>query len=85
RNGQLQQRWYVSAKELQLVCVNVCVACRELETSQIVVTNYTPPHLWRRRDVEKHAKKITHSRLPAIRVRAITWKRSIDELSKKRV
>ncbi|CAN0107763.1 unnamed protein product, partial [Ascophyllum nodosum] len=85
RNGQLQQRWYVSTEELQLVCVNVCVACRKLETSQIVVTNYTPPRLWRRRDVAKHAKKITHSRLPAIRVRAIIWERSIDELSIKRV
>ncbi|CAN0052029.1 unnamed protein product, partial [Ascophyllum nodosum] len=74
--------WYVCTKQLQLVSLELCVTCRKLETSCIVVTTDTPPHLWRRQDVENYARDRGHSRLPALRVSAIIWKRSGAELLK---
>ncbi|CAN0052167.1 unnamed protein product, partial [Ascophyllum nodosum] len=73
----------VSTKQLQLVSLELCVTCRKLETSCIVVTTDTPPYLWRRRDIKNYARDRGHSRLPTLRVSAIIWKRSVAELLKR--
>ena len=75
----------MSTKQLQLVCLELCIACRQSGTSCVVVTPDTPPHLWRWRDSKRHPIACGNSRLPILRVSTITWKRSIAQLAKDRV
>ena len=75
----------MSTKQLQLVCLELCIACRQSGASCVVVTPDTPPHLWRWRDPKRHRIACGNSRLPILRVSAITWKRSVAQLSKDRV
>ncbi|CAM9513001.1 unnamed protein product [Ascophyllum nodosum] len=70
------QQWYVPAKQLQLVCVDVSVAYRALATSRVVVTSRTPHQLWLRRAKDRRPHMRCARRVPGVRVRAIAWETS---------
>lgn len=75
------QKWYVSIANLQLVSLQLCIACRAVTTFNVQVTTYTPRSLWmrssRRQDgatVKDHAKDgMMCSRVPPVRAVSALW------------
>ena len=66
-------QWYVSPRNLQMVCLGLCVVYRNHSMSQIIVTLGTPSRLWLRHKQQAFMMKHRASRVPALRARSITW------------
>ena len=77
-------QWYLSTRSLEMVCLDLCVSCRDLAISHVVVNDDTPRHLYLRRTQDRLRGKRRASRIPALRVRSITWGSSPARISVER-
>ncbi|CAM9787269.1 unnamed protein product [Ascophyllum nodosum] len=75
------QSWYVPARHLQLVCVDLCTACRRAFASRIVVEADTPRRLWLRRERERYESDNRGLRVPRMRVNVLVLKTSVECIS----
>ncbi|CAM9855603.1 unnamed protein product [Ascophyllum nodosum] len=72
-HAKLGQPWYVSMRELQLACVDTCLACRRRSKWNVRVTTETPEHLWLRSERDRYRRRDIVLRVPLLRVYSITW------------
>ncbi|CAM9266661.1 unnamed protein product, partial [Laminaria digitata] len=56
-----------------MVCLDLCVTCRSLAVSAVVVKRNTPRRLWLRQKQEALRRRQRRSRVPALEVRSISW------------
>lgn len=66
--------WYVSTRSIHMVCLELCVTCRKLALSNIVLANDTPRNLWVRHKHGASHMKQRNSRIPALRASSMLWK-----------
>ncbi|CAN0014854.1 unnamed protein product, partial [Ectocarpus sp. 6 AP-2014] len=76
-DGQ-EKRWYVSTLELQLVSLEVCGACRSVQTLHVRVKRQTPPSLWfpsqSHTTTNKRSPEVCiSSRVPVVQAFGLTW------------
>ncbi|CAM9393068.1 unnamed protein product, partial [Hapterophycus canaliculatus] len=69
------KRWYTSTKELQLASLQFCAACRSVPVFHLRVDSGTPTRLWTSAAARgtRSAKKLSLTRVPAVRAREVTW------------
>ncbi|CAM9614495.1 unnamed protein product, partial [Ectocarpus sp. 13 AM-2016] len=72
------KRWYVSTMELQLVSLELCGACRSVQTLHVRVVPHVSPSLWSPRKSHttpdrRGPKVCIWSRVPAVQAFGLTW------------
>ncbi|CAM9716605.1 unnamed protein product [Ectocarpus sp. 12 AP-2014] len=78
------KHWFSSTKQLQLASVHFCVECRNVRRQHLRVDDDTPGWLLGAAGVPLRAADRTfRSRVPRLRAREVTWKRSSAALLKK--
>ncbi|CAN0162699.1 unnamed protein product [Ectocarpus sp. 4 AP-2014] len=78
------KHWFSSTKQLQLVSVDFCSECRSVRRQHLRVDDDTPGWLLGVAGVPlRAADKTFRSRVPRLRAREVTWKRSSAAMLKK--
>ncbi|CAM9855534.1 unnamed protein product, partial [Ascophyllum nodosum] len=72
-HAKLGQPWYVSMGDMQLACVDTCLACRRRSKWNVRVTEATPGSLWLRHERDLYRRQDIAMRVPLLRVYSITW------------
>ena len=74
-------QWYASTTALQLVCFDMCRACRALAGFAVVVRVGTPVHVWLRHSLQSGRNKRPSSRVPSLKACSVTWELSVARIS----
>lgn len=77
----IDRPWYVTAKQLQIVSLDICAAWRRRSKSHVFVSTSTPRRLWLRHEHERFMKRNSASRVPVWHGRAITWETTSEPIS----
>ncbi|CAM9481601.1 unnamed protein product, partial [Ectocarpus sp. 13 AM-2016] len=86
-DGQ-EKRWYVSTLELQLVSLEVCGACRSVQTLHVRVKRQTPPSLWfpsqSHTTTNNRSPEVgIPSRVPVVQAFGLTWALPMEVLQQR--
>ncbi|CAM9739511.1 unnamed protein product, partial [Ectocarpus fasciculatus] len=73
--------WFTSTLDLQLVSLQLCVACRSVPSLKLMVRSGTPWRLWLGGVKTPGAKKTNMSRLPTLRAREVCWNLPVEYIS----
>lgn len=71
-----KEKWFTSTIQLELVSLQLCLACRDASELHLRVEEDTPRYLWINGPARttRSSKILRTSRVPTFRPREITWK-----------